>query len=381
MNSLNNNPLVTIITPTFNLIKNGRKDWFIQNMESVQNQTYKNVEHIVIDGASEDGTIELLKEYQKKGWIKYYSEPDGGIYDAMNKGILKAKGKYVVCLNSDDFYCDTQAVEWLVEKAEENDADACCGSAYSVKPKKMSSKNYWSCYQNNNLIFGEMACHQTFLIKTSVMKDLGLYDLEYKISADTGFMYKLVNNNKKICMIDKVIITYRLGGASSGEGLVDADVCQSLFNNYGKYHFLTKSDCESLIGNKFLEMSLDKAIQLGSKLEKKEWIEEYFRRLFKKYLTISSRDLFFENNVLSKINVKYKVFSCIPFLKIQKDVNKMKILLFGILPLIKIKQKGSRKTWSVLGVPIFKIRNIRSGQIRIYYIFNIPVLKVSKKGY
>ena len=83
-------PKVTVVTVTRNLIKNGREQYFRQCLESVYEQVYSNVEHIVIDGASNDGTLDILKEYQKKKWITYYSEPDNGIYDAMNKGIKKA---------------------------------------------------------------------------------------------------------------------------------------------------------------------------------------------------------------------------------------------------------------------------------------------------
>ena len=97
-------PLVTVVTITFNLIKAGREKTFRQSLESIHNQTYKNIEHIIIDGASQDGTIELLEEYAQKGWIKYYSESDTGIYNAFNKGIDRANGEYIVFVNSDDFY-------------------------------------------------------------------------------------------------------------------------------------------------------------------------------------------------------------------------------------------------------------------------------------
>ena len=365
-------PLVTIITASYNLIDGGRKEWFIQNMESVQNQTYKNVEHIVIDGASKDGTIELLKEYQQKGWIKYYSEPDKGIYDAMNKGILKAKGKYVVCLNSDDFYCNNRAIEMLVQKAEELDADACCGSAYSINPQNIHIKNFWSCDKTDYLIFGDMACHQTFLIKTDVMKELGLYDLKYKVSADTGFMYKMLNKNKKISKIDEIIITYRIGGFSNNADAVKKDVINSLFENYGQYHQLTRLDCANLVQNNFLSLPLDEAIKLGSKLGKPEWIEQYF--------TILAQQRGFNfGSEISKGKIKYKLFNFIPLMKIKKDVNKMKVKLFGFLPIFSYKQKGGRTQYNVLGLPFFKIRRMENGITTKYYILGIPVMKVSRK--
>jgi glycosyltransferase involved in cell wall biosynthesis len=128
----------------------------------VQNQTYKNIEHIVIDGASTDGTLDLLKEYQEKGWIKYYSEPDRGIYDALNKGIERANGKYVVCLNSDDFYCDNRAVEYLVKRAESVGADAVYGDAIRVRPDDLSVMHYWSGRETFYPLFSSCPCHQTF---------------------------------------------------------------------------------------------------------------------------------------------------------------------------------------------------------------------------
>ncbi len=93
------NVLVTVVTITYNLIKSGREKYVRQCIECVHNQTYQNIEHIIIDGASSDGTLEIFKDYP---WLKVFSEPDKGIYDAMNKGVAKASGKYIVFLNSDD---------------------------------------------------------------------------------------------------------------------------------------------------------------------------------------------------------------------------------------------------------------------------------------
>lgn len=108
-------PLVTVITATYNLIKSKREKFIIQCLESVHNQHYSNIEHIVIDGASDDGTLPLLKKYESLGWIKLFSEPDTGIYDAMNKGILKANGKYVSILNSDDFFTTQKELQSVLD--------------------------------------------------------------------------------------------------------------------------------------------------------------------------------------------------------------------------------------------------------------------------
>ena len=347
----NQKPLVTIITPTFNLIKQNREKTFIQSITSAHNQMYKNIEHIVIDGGSKDGTLDVLKEYKEKGWITYYSEPDRGLYDAINKGILKAKGKYVVVLNSDDFYCDDRGLEWLVKKAEEQDADACCASAKSIDEKTMDVKSLWSCYQTRSLIFGQHACHQTFLIKTDVMKELGLYDLDYKVSSDTAFMYKMLQAAKRITMIEPFIICYRLGGISSNTAAVKADVITALFQNYGQYHQLTALDAQNLVHYSFLKMPLNKAIQLGAKLEKQEWIAQYFTSLLEHHLNHQT------------------------LLTTKKEMNKMKSYLFGLIPLFSYKRKQNKAKIKVLGIPILKIKTNSSHTKIRYYFLGIPVLK------
>ena len=363
----NNQPLVTIITPTFNLIKGGRKETFVQSVTSAHNQTYKNIEHIVIDGASNDGTIDLLKEYQDMGWIKYYSEPDKGIYDAMNKGIKKANGKYVVVLNSDDFYCDEKAVEMLVRKAEELNADAVCAGAKSVEAETMKLRGLWSCYETKNLIFGTHACHQTFLIKTDVMKELGLYDLKYKVSADTAFMYKMLNANKRIAMIEPIIITYRLGGVSADADAVKKDVTDSLFENYGQYHNLTKLDATNLVHCNFLNIPLENAIALGSKLPEPQWREEYFRLLMKDN---------FQNTKNIKPNAFY-IFDFIPLLKTRLKYGVKRYLLCGFFPILKVKYNEDKvKSYLFSVIPL----TYKSNQHGVYKfrIFGIPVLK--RKG-
>lgn len=96
-------PEVTIITPTSNIVDKGQADDFTLLVNLLDRQTYEFVDHLIIDNASQDGTEVLLKEYKNSGFLTFYSEPDRGKFDAMNKGLLRAKGKYVAFLSCDDF--------------------------------------------------------------------------------------------------------------------------------------------------------------------------------------------------------------------------------------------------------------------------------------
>lgn len=189
-----NLPLVTVVTPTFNLIKNGREDVFIECINSVKNQSYKNIEHIFIDNASEDGTVELLKKYN----LTFFSEPDTGIYNAFNKGVQKANGKYVIFLGSDDYYHSTFGIEMSVKALELESADL------SYAESLLTFDNINTLVFEVNLLnafklipFSHQAvmCKRDLLIETP-------FDESYKISGDVHWhirvmlkKYKVVNTN------------------------------------------------------------------------------------------------------------------------------------------------------------------------------------------
>ena len=368
----NNKPLVSVITATFNLIQQGRKDTFIQSITSVNEQTYKNIEHIVIDGASSDGTLDLLKKYQKKGWIKYYSEPDKGIYDAMNKGILKAEGKYVICLNSDDFYCDNHAIEWLVKKAEDTGADACYGDAIRVHPQTLKMISNWKGKDSIKPWKNMWPCHQTFLIRSDVMKELGLYKIKYKVSADNAFFMQLEQNNKKIVGISKDIICFRDGGFSNNNlNIATKDQIDGLFLEYGQYHGWTYFDVNNLHRSNFLSLPLSQSIALGAKLGKREWIEEYFNQLFQNYSTRS-----FDSNLLNDNSCeKFLLFNKISFLQLKRKGKKMKGYLLGCIPLFSVKISKNKSKIKVFGLPIFKVKFNQDRSKVKYYILGLPLLK------
>ena len=205
-------PKVTVVTVTYNLIKNGREQYFRQCLESVHKQIYSNVEHIVIDGASNDGTLDILKEYQKKKWITYYSEPDNGIYDAMNKGIKKATGKYVVFLNSDDFFYKESAISLSIRSLENEQADFSCAYGYYIENEKISSK----INVQPEIFFLRMPfCHQTMFTRRDVLLKEGCFDAKkYKSAADYDLIIRLLLKGYTISIVNKVISCFRGGGTS-----------------------------------------------------------------------------------------------------------------------------------------------------------------------
>ena len=120
---------VSIVTVILNIVKNGGEGFFKQAFESVHNQTYLNIEHIIIDGGSKDGTVELIQSLipTAKKEIKFVSEPDSGIYNAMNKGINLATGDYIHFLNDTDYYEDIDVISEVMKVSVENQSDFIIG--------------------------------------------------------------------------------------------------------------------------------------------------------------------------------------------------------------------------------------------------------------
>ncbi len=374
--------LVTIITPTYNLIENARLEWFKQNIESVQDQTYPFIEHLVIDGGSTDGTIDVLEQYQKEGLITYYSQKDKGIYDALNRGILKAKGKYVVCLNSDDYYFSNKAVELEVTLLEKTKADACYADTMGINAKDDSYLSIWSGKDTFFPPFGEIPNHQTFMIKTSVMKELGLYNTDYRVSADSNFIYKMIAHDKKFVYVPETLVGYRSGGYSD-QNHVDVlkDQERSFQEFFATKLGLTEEEIHLLAHNRFLSLELEKAISLGSKLKRPDWIEAFFSRYLKNKRVIPAS--IFKKEEMSPLkegmSIRYKFFDFLYFFKIKRKEHSIKAYLFGKVPILCYKKKGVKKVLKVLFCPLFKERTFQSGKMVKYYVLNIPFLKVVRK--
>src|SRR5574344_1755722 len=138
-------PEVTVITPTYNLVESNHADDFTLLVNLLNRQTYPYIQHLIIDNASTDETITLLKDYKNGGYLNFYSEPDHGKFDAMNKGIMRAKGKYISFLSCDDFYHDITGIYDVVNIMESQDADFCFSLHIVVRQMVAFSNLFHQC--------------------------------------------------------------------------------------------------------------------------------------------------------------------------------------------------------------------------------------------
>jgi len=221
---------VSIITVCFNPIKAGRKEFFKQMIESVQKQTYSNIEHLIIDGASNDGTVEYIKKLVKnKKNIKFISEPDTGIYNAMNKGIKVSSGDYVIIMNTDDYYYTDKAIEILVNTLEKENADFSC-AAYKTVNKNGTGKTIPA--KPENFFCGMSFGHNTMLCKKELFEKYGMYNENYKIAADYDFVFRVMLNNVKYAISNKVVTAFRDTGVCSNDNLAEKETLAILAKYY-----------------------------------------------------------------------------------------------------------------------------------------------------
>jgi len=188
-------------------------------LNSVFEQTYKNIEYVIIDGKSNDNTVALIKEYEDK--LGYFvSEKDKGLYDAMNKGILSSTGDVIGILNSDDIYQDEDVITNIMEYFNNDPAlDIIYGDLVYVKNndtdkivRNWNSKPYYDRFFEN----GNVPAHPALFVRRRVYEVVGLFDLNYRLAADYELMFRMLkNNNFKIKYIKRLIVKMRLGGATN----------------------------------------------------------------------------------------------------------------------------------------------------------------------
>jgi len=205
--------LISIITVTKN-----NEDTVEEAVRSVISQTYKNIEYIIIDGASDDGTLNILKQYANR-ITKIISEPDAGVYDAMNKGISMASGDVIGFLNADDVYADSGVVRDIVKAFDDPDVDGCYSDLVYVDRRDTGRVlRRWKSgsYEDGSFQKGWIPPHPTFYAKRSVYDRYGLHDLSFRLAADHELMLRMLLHHRiRLHYIDRVTVKMRLGGITN----------------------------------------------------------------------------------------------------------------------------------------------------------------------
>jgi glycosyltransferase involved in cell wall biosynthesis len=204
---------VSIITAVFN-----NKSHIADCITSVLNQSYKNIEYIIIDGGSTDGTRDVIKKYDGK-ISKWISEPDNGIYDALNKGIKLASGDVIGFLHADDVFAHNNIIETIVSEISKRKTDSCYSDLVYVESKNIDKViRYWkSCPYNDTLFYrGWMPPHPTFFVKKEIYDKYGSFNTHFKIASDYELMLRfLVKYRISTVYIPEVLIKMRMGGTSN----------------------------------------------------------------------------------------------------------------------------------------------------------------------
>jgi glycosyltransferase len=204
---------VTVITVTYNSATT-----IVEALESVARQSHPDIEHIVVDGGSTDGTQALIAAHGAR-LARVVSEADDGIYDAMNKGLRLARGELVGFLNSDDTLAGDDVIAAIVRVATLERPDAVFGDLVYVDPsRKQPVVRYWRAggFSMAKLRLGWMPPHPTLYVRREVIERIGLFDARLRIAADYEFMLRLLSHaGLKVAYLPRVLVRMRVGGASN----------------------------------------------------------------------------------------------------------------------------------------------------------------------
>jgi len=202
--------IITVVYNNAHVIKSA--------IDSVLNQTYENIEYIIIDGKSIDGTVEIIQSYGDK-INKFVSEPDCGIYDAMNKGLKLATGDVVGILNSDDFYISNDVISKVNEIFKEHSVESMFADLVYVTAKNLNKviRYYDSSYFSpDKFAYGWMPAHPTFFVKKEAYEKYGYFKTDYKIAADYELLARFLNKNSlSYFYLQLPIVKMRTGGVST----------------------------------------------------------------------------------------------------------------------------------------------------------------------
>ena len=240
-------PLVTIITVVFNSEK-----YLEQTIQSVINQTYDNVEYIVIDGGSTDGTVDIIRKYENQ--IDYWvSEPDGGIYDAMNKGIVLSRGQIVGLINSGDGYIDG-AISSIIKVHLNHPSSILTGNCKAI----LSEPSKWIIASGRfEMLPYRMIPHSSVFVPLSVYERQGMFDTSFKIAGDYDFLGRCYSRGITFVTIDEILSVASPRGVSGDYYLANLEFTRvrlrhQLLPKFYSFLLTLRSFC-TITGHKALE--------------------------------------------------------------------------------------------------------------------------------
>lgn len=203
---------ISLITPSYNSAAT-----IAHTIESIIAQNYADLEYLIIDGGSKDDTAQIVASYQDRIKINFISEPDQGIYDAMNKGIKMASGEVIGILNSDDIFYDGNVLSSVANAFADEKIDVVYGDIKYFSDDINKTKRYWKTgeYQAGKLNNGWIIPHPALFVRKSVYERCGLYNIDFKIAGDYEFIFRLLKIHKiKTKYIPSVFVKMYDGGAS-----------------------------------------------------------------------------------------------------------------------------------------------------------------------
>ncbi|MCQ4916404.1 glycosyltransferase [Bacteroides nordii] len=205
----------SFITVTFNSSATLR-----DTIQSVLSQTYPDIEYIIVDGCSQDKTVDIIKEYEPlfHGRLKWISEKDQGLYDAMNKGFQMATGDMVGIINSDDLLAEATAIEKVIDCFKDHkDIDCVYADLYYVSQHDTSKiVRHWITGKQRSFSTGWHPAHPTFYVKRDIYLKYGMFDLDFKFAADFELMLRLVEKEHiRLFYLPEPLVRMRLGGTTS----------------------------------------------------------------------------------------------------------------------------------------------------------------------
>ncbi|MBO5591463.1 MAG: glycosyltransferase [Prevotella sp.] len=244
-------PIVTVVTVCFNPLKAGRQTLFAKNLDSVQQQTGVLVEHVIIDGASTDGTLSFLTEYQNPHYdIRILSKRDSGIYEAMNRGIALARGKYVTFLNTDDYYHRPDGLSLSVKALSQS---GCTFSFAPILPSGSPFQHRLHRHPERHLHRVFLFCtipHPSMLFLRSALLQVDGYDCTYRLAADYDMMLRLIAAGSKVCFVEKSFVTFASDGFSGKNKQLNLQEKMLIVRHFHQKVFgieLTDEETETLV--------------------------------------------------------------------------------------------------------------------------------------